>query len=57
MIDIYPEPMSDINMGMFGEAITPVIEANVVDPHFRELLIPNFSNTTDNNTSVAAIVM
>jgi len=57
MIDIYPEPICDINMGRFREAMTPVIEANVVDTHFRELLIPNFSNTTDNNTSVAAIAM
>jgi len=46
-----------MNMGRFGEAMTDVIEANVVDPHFRELIIANFSNTTDNDTSVASIVM
>jgi len=51
------QPIEDIDMGKFAQAMTQLIQENVVDPHLRELITPNFSTTTDNDKSVAAIVM
>jgi len=56
-IDIRPQPISDVDMGRFAQAMTQLIQENVVDPHLRELIMPNFSTTTDDDKSVAAIVM
>jgi len=57
VIDIRPQPICDIDMGRFAQAMTQLIQENVVDPHLRELIMPNFSTTTDDDKSVAAIVM
>jgi len=56
-IDIRPQPISDIDMGRFAQAMTHLIQENVVDPQLRELIMPNFSTTTDDDKSVASIVM
>ncbi|PUU76902.1 hypothetical protein B9Z19DRAFT_1087393 [Tuber borchii] len=56
-VDISPHPISDIDMGMFAQAMTHLIQENVVDPQLRELIMPNFSTTTDDDKSVASIVM
>jgi len=56
-IDARPHQMGDIDMGKFAQAMTQLIQENVVDPHLRELIIPNFSTTTDDDKSVAAIAM
>jgi len=37
--------------------MTQLIQENVVDPQLRELIMPNFSTTTDEDKSVAAIIM
>lgn len=37
--------------------MTNLIEENIVDPSLREWIIPNFSNTTMTDTTVASIVM
>ncbi|PUU76903.1 hypothetical protein B9Z19DRAFT_1087396 [Tuber borchii] len=56
-IDIRPQPICDIDMGRFAQAMTHLIHENVVDPQLRELIMPNFSTTTDDDKSVAAIAM
>ncbi|PUU76899.1 hypothetical protein B9Z19DRAFT_1087384 [Tuber borchii] len=56
-IDIRPQPIGDIDMGRFAQAMTHLIQENVVDPQLRELIMPNFSTTTDDDKSVASIVM
>ncbi|PUU76900.1 hypothetical protein B9Z19DRAFT_1087387 [Tuber borchii] len=57
VIDIRPQSISDIDMGRFAQAMTHLIQENVVDPQLRELIMPNFSTTTDDDKSVASIVM
>ena len=57
MVDIRPQPICDIDMGRFAQAMTHLIQENVVDPQLRELIMPNFSTTTDDDKSVASIVM
>jgi len=57
IIDAGPQRINDIDMGKFAQAMTQLIQQNVVDPQLRELIMPNFSTTTDNDKSVAAIVM
>jgi len=57
VIDIGPQPIFNVGMGRFAQAMTQFIQENVVDPHLRELIMPNFSTTTDDDNSVAAIVM
>ena len=56
-IDVRPQPICDIDMGRFAQAMTHLIQENVVDPQLRELIMPNFSTTTDDDKSVASIVM
>ncbi|PUU76898.1 hypothetical protein B9Z19DRAFT_1028066 [Tuber borchii] len=57
VIDIRPQSISDIDMGGFAQAMTHLIQENVVDPQLRELIMPNFSTTTYDDKSVASIVM
>ena len=57
MVDISPHPICDIDMGIFAQAMAHLIQENVVDPQLRELIMPNFSTTTDDDKSVASIVM
>ena len=44
-------------MGKFAQAMTQLIQENVADPQLRELIMPNLSTTTDDDKSVASIVM
>lgn len=57
MIDISPYPISSIDMGKFAQEMTRLIHDNVVDVKFRDWILPKFSTTTDNDKSVAAVVM
>jgi len=57
IIDARPHQFGDIDMGRFAQAMTQLIQENVVDPQLRELIMPNFSTTTGDDKSVAAIVM
>ncbi|CUS08752.1 unnamed protein product [Tuber aestivum] len=56
-IEISPNSIRNIDIGRFAQAMTVLIQENVVDPQLRELIMPNFSTTTDEDKSVAAIVM
>jgi len=57
VINMGPQRFEDVDMGKFAQAMTELIQENVVDPQLRELVMPNFSTTTDNDKSVAAITM
>jgi hypothetical protein len=56
-VDIRPTPVEAIDFGSFAQQMTLLIHANVKDPKLREWAMPNFTTTTDNDKSVAAIVM
>ncbi|PWW74892.1 hypothetical protein C7212DRAFT_203834 [Tuber magnatum] len=56
-IDVRPYSISDVDMGRFAQAMTLLIQENVVDPQLRELIMPSFSTTTAEDKSVAAVVM
>lgn len=56
-IDNTPNPISSIDMGRFAQEMTLLIHNNVVDVELRDWILPKFSTTTDNDKSVAAIVM
>ncbi|KAI9780639.1 MAG: hypothetical protein M1839_006580 [Geoglossum umbratile] len=56
-IDARPSSVEDIDMGKFAQEMTLLIHKNVVDAELRDWVIPSFSTTTDNDKSVAAIVM
>lgn len=55
-IDISPESVWNVSMGHFAQGMTKLIQDNVVDPRLRDWTLPKFTTTTDNDTSVAAIV-
>ncbi|PWW74890.1 hypothetical protein C7212DRAFT_324972 [Tuber magnatum] len=57
IVDARPYSLCDIDMGKFAQAMTVLIQENVVDPQLRELIMPSFSTTTDEDKSVAAVVM
>lgn len=56
-VDMTPFPLKAVNMGRFALEMIRVIQGNVVDPELRDLILPNFSTTTENDTSVASAVM
>ena len=57
IIDAGPQRIEDVDMGKLAQSMTQLIHENVVDPQLRELIMPNFSTTTDDDKSVAAIAM
>jgi len=57
IIDAGPQRIEDVDMGKLAQSMTQLIHENVVDPQLRELIMPNFSTTTDDDESVAAIAM
>ncbi|PWW76355.1 hypothetical protein C7212DRAFT_317629 [Tuber magnatum] len=57
IIDARPYSLHDIDMGKFAQAMTLLIQESVVDPQLREWIMPSFSTTTDEDKSVAAVVM
>lgn len=56
-VDVRPTPVEAVDFGAFAQQMTMLIQANIKDPELREWVTPNFTTTTDNNKSVAAIVM
>lgn len=57
IVDISPLPVGNVDMGKVAQEMTRLIQENVVDIELSDWIIPNFSTTTDNDKSVAAIVM
>ena len=57
VVDITPFPFKSLDMGKFAQEMTGLIKENVKEPELKEWIIPNFSTTTDEDISVASIVM
>jgi hypothetical protein len=57
VVDISPYPLDNIDMGKFAQEMTLEIEKNVVDVKLRDWIMPDYSTTTDNDRSVAAVVI
>jgi hypothetical protein len=56
-IDVSPFSVWDVEIGKFAQEMAGIIQENVVDPDLKDWIIPDFSTTTDNDKSVASIVM
>jgi uncharacterized protein DUF4419 len=56
-IDISPHPISLLDKGDFAQHMIRLIEMDLVDRGLTDWIMPNFTTTTDNDKSVAAIVM
>jgi hypothetical protein len=46
-----------VDYASIAQKFTELISENVVDPSLREWILPNFTTTTPNDTTVAAVVM
>ncbi|ORY04540.1 hypothetical protein BCR34DRAFT_434196, partial [Clohesyomyces aquaticus] len=46
-----------VDFGYMAQVMTDLLKDNVVDPELRDWIIPKFTTTTDNDVTVAAIVM
>lgn len=57
VIDVRPYSVFDFNIGTLAQQMTTLIQDNVVDPGLRNLIMPSFTTTTDNDRSVAAMIM
>jgi hypothetical protein len=57
VVDFAPLPLSAVDMGDVAQKMTHLIHENVVDPELKDWIMPNFTTTTHENKSVAAIVM
>ncbi|KAF7341246.1 hypothetical protein MVEN_01860200 [Mycena venus] len=52
-----PRALYDVDFGAMSRQMVGLIEKNVVDPTLREWVMPGFSTTTVNDTTVAAVLM
>jgi hypothetical protein len=57
IVDVRPTPLEAMNMGALAQKFTRLIKENIVDNELREWVMPNFSTTTDEDKTVAAVVM
>ncbi|KAH8898554.1 hypothetical protein GQ53DRAFT_635993 [Thozetella sp. PMI_491] len=56
-IDVTPATLADVDIGRFAQGMTDLMQEFIIEQDVREWLIPAFSTTTDEDRSVAAIVM
>jgi hypothetical protein len=49
--------LDEVGLGQLSQQMASLIQENVVGEHLREWIMPNFTTTTDNDKSVAAIAM
>ncbi|OCL04817.1 hypothetical protein AOQ84DRAFT_441846 [Glonium stellatum] len=56
-IDVRPFPVWDLDMGKFAQDMMLLIEKNIVDSELKAWIEPKFTTTTDDDKSVAAMVM
>ncbi|KAL7784537.1 hypothetical protein V8C37DRAFT_395775 [Trichoderma ceciliae] len=57
IIDLSPQTMETMDIAFAATLFAKLIQENVVDPHLERWILPNFSTTTSNDLSVAAMVM
>jgi hypothetical protein len=56
-VDMTPSPLKSIDMGIFAQLMTGMIQDNVLEPDLKDWIIPNFTTTTDTDKTVASIAM
>ncbi|KAL7908032.1 hypothetical protein GGI35DRAFT_453182 [Trichoderma velutinum] len=57
VVDLSPQTMINLDIAYAAKLFTGLIQENVRDPDLKSWLLPDFSTTTDNDISVAAMVM
>jgi hypothetical protein len=57
IIDVGLTPLEAMDMGALAQKFTLLIKENIVDNELRDWIMPDFSTTTDEDKTVAAIVM
>ncbi|QYS99605.1 hypothetical protein H0G86_006726 [Trichoderma simmonsii] len=57
VIDLSPQTMINLDIPHAAKLFTNLIQKNVRDPDLQSWMLPDFSTTTDNDISVAAMVM
>ncbi|KAL7918268.1 hypothetical protein ACQKWADRAFT_304580 [Trichoderma austrokoningii] len=57
IVDLKPQNMENLDVAYAADLFSQLIQGNVIDPALASWLLPNFSTTTSNDVSVAAMVM
>lgn len=57
VIDVRPQSIATIDFQDMASRFAGLIQANVVDPGFKDWMLPDFSTTTAGDVGVAAMVM
>ncbi|RFU75202.1 hypothetical protein TARUN_7036 [Trichoderma arundinaceum] len=57
IVDLSPQTMETLDIAFAATLFAKLIQENVVDPDLERWILPNFSTTTSNDISVAAMVM
>lgn len=57
VVDMYPQTMATLDVATAAKKFTQLIQQNVLDPDLQGWMLPDFTTTTDNDRSVAALVM
>lgn len=57
IVDLTPQTMSNLDVALAAKLFAKLIQDNVLDPDLERWILPDFSTTTDNDISVAAMVM
>jgi hypothetical protein len=57
IVDLSPQTMENLDIAFAAVLFARMIQDNVVDPELESWILPDFSTTTSNDISVAAMVM
>lgn len=57
VVDLTPQTMENLDVAYAAVLFSGLIQANVVEPELDKFFLPNFTTTTSNDISVAAMVM
>lgn len=57
VVDLSPQTMENLDVAYAAVLFSQLIQGNVIDPELASWMLPNFSTSTSNDISVAAMVM
>lgn len=57
IVDLTPQTMENLDVAYAAVLFSELIQKNVIDPELASWMLPNFSTSTSNDVSVAAMVM
>ena len=57
VVDMTPHPVRTVDVGLFARKMVDLMSHFLVEPDVADWLVPRFSTTTDDDRSVAAMVM